>query len=118
MDDRTIEDGLAQSTETMARHYSKRADIAPKMERVAPVFEAEIERRPAKLSNRSEKSVKPSRSANLQSKNTNDFKKKNGAQRRNRTTDTRIFNPLLYQLSYLGIFGCGPGARSPKARTL
>ena len=28
--------------------------------------------------------------------------KKNGAQRRDRTTDTRIFNPLLYQLSYLG----------------
>ena len=28
---------------------------------------------------------------------------KNGAQRRDRTTDTRIFNPLLYQLSYLGI---------------
>ena len=27
----------------------------------------------------------------------------NGAQGRNRTTDTRIFNPLLYQLSYLGI---------------
>jgi hypothetical protein len=26
----------------------------------------------------------------------------NGAQRRNRTADTRIFNPLLYQLSYLG----------------
>ena len=26
-----------------------------------------------------------------------------GAQRRNRTTDTRIFNPLLYRLSYLGI---------------
>ena len=25
-----------------------------------------------------------------------------GAQGRNRTTDTRIFNPLLYQLSYLG----------------
>ncbi len=24
-----------------------------------------------------------------------------GGQRRNRTTDTRIFNPLLYQLSYL-----------------
>ena len=30
---------------------------------------------------------------------------KNGAQGRNRTTDTRIFNPLLYQLSYLGIHG-------------
>lgn len=27
-----------------------------------------------------------------------------GAQRRIRTTDTRIFNPLLYQLSYLGLF--------------
>jgi hypothetical protein len=26
----------------------------------------------------------------------------NGAQTRNRTTDTRIFNPLLYRLSYLG----------------
>ena len=26
-----------------------------------------------------------------------------GAQGRNRTTDTRIFNPLLYQLSYLGL---------------
>ena len=30
-----------------------------------------------------------------------------GAQGRNRTTDTRIFNPLLYQLSYLGIQGSG-----------
>ena len=28
--------------------------------------------------------------------------KNNGAQGRNRTTDTRIFSPLLYQLSYLG----------------
>ena len=28
-----------------------------------------------------------------------------GAQRRNRTTDTRIFNPLLYRLSYLGNAG-------------
>jgi hypothetical protein len=26
----------------------------------------------------------------------------NGAQRQNRTADTGIFNPLLYQLSYLG----------------
>jgi hypothetical protein len=34
----------------------------------------------------------------------NDFTaEKNGAQGRNRTSDTRIFNPLLYQLSYLGI---------------
>ena len=28
--------------------------------------------------------------------------KANGAQGRNRTTDTRIFSPLLYRLSYLG----------------
>ena len=26
----------------------------------------------------------------------------NGAQSRNRTSDTRIFSPLLYRLSYLG----------------
>ena len=31
----------------------------------------------------------------------------NGAQGRNRTTDTRIFSPLLYQLSYLGLAGSG-----------
>ena len=32
---------------------------------------------------------------------------KNGAQRRNRTTDTGIFSPLLYRLSYLGIIYYG-----------
>ena len=30
---------------------------------------------------------------------------KDGAQGRNRTTDTRIFSPLLYRLSYLGAAG-------------
>ncbi len=30
--------------------------------------------------------------------------KKKDAQSRNRTSDTRIFSPLLYQLSYLGIY--------------
>ncbi len=30
------------------------------------------------------------------------MKRANGARRRNRTTDTRIFSPLLYQLSYPG----------------
>ena len=30
--------------------------------------------------------------------------RKDGAQRRNRTTDTGIFSPLLYRLSYLGVF--------------
>ena len=33
-----------------------------------------------------------------------------GGQGRNRTTDTRIFSPLLYQLSYLA--GCGSRART------
>ena len=31
-----------------------------------------------------------------------------GAQGRNRTTDTRIFSPLLYQLSYLAARTEGP----------
>jgi hypothetical protein len=30
---------------------------------------------------------------------------KNGAEAQNRTADTRLFRPLLYQLSYLGIEG-------------
>ena len=33
--------------------------------------------------------------------------KMDGAQGRNRTNDTRIFSPLLYQLSYLGPTGSG-----------
>ena len=32
---------------------------------------------------------------------------RSGAQDRNRTSDTRIFNPLLYQLSYLGTWMSG-----------
>ena len=31
----------------------------------------------------------------------------NGGQGRNRTSDTRIFSPLLYQLSYLAVL-CAP----------
>jgi hypothetical protein len=34
-----------------------------------------------------------------------------GAQGRNRTSDTRIFSPLLYQLSYLGGFSGLPARR-------
>ena len=30
-----------------------------------------------------------------------------GGQGRNRTTDTRIFSPLLYRLSYLAMNGVG-----------
>ena len=36
----------------------------------------------------------------------------NGAQSRNRTSDTWIFSPLLYQLSYLGKFGDPERART------
>src|SRR5215470_14850237 len=38
-----------------------------------------------------------------------------GAQGRNRTTDTGIFSPLLYRLSYLGLPGrvCMPHGGSP-----
>ncbi len=35
-------------------------------------------------------------------KTSSDFNELSGAQSRNRTSDTRIFNPLLYRLSYLG----------------
>ena len=37
-----------------------------------------------------------------------DFVGLSGAQSRNRTSDTRIFNPLLYQLSYLGTVASEP----------
>jgi hypothetical protein len=40
----------------------------------------------------------------------------NGGLGRNRTTDTRIFNPLLYQLSYRAIaFECSPKLYSASA---
>ena len=35
------------------------------------------------------------------------MEEESGAQSRNRTSDTRIFNPLLYQLSYLGTVAMG-----------
>jgi hypothetical protein len=34
-----------------------------------------------------------------------DLERGNGGQGRNRTIDTRIFSPLLYQLSYLAVQG-------------
>ncbi len=39
---------------------------------------------------------------------------RDGAQGRNRTTDTRIFSPLLYQLSYLGLSRKGHGEKGEK----
>ena len=45
-----------------------------------------------------------------------DFQGKDGAQGRNRTSDTRIFSPLLYQLSYLGA-GAGESSLLPPPRS-
>ena len=39
--------------------------------------------------------------------------KLDGAQGRNRTTDTVIFSHVLYQLSYLGAGPCYEAARAP-----
>jgi hypothetical protein len=39
-----------------------------------------------------------------------------GGQGRNRTADTGIFNPLLYQLSYLAMVRCGAGKRREGSR--
>lgn len=38
----------------------------------------------------------------MKNEKNNDYNSLHGAQTRDRTTDTRIFSPLLYQLSYLG----------------
>jgi hypothetical protein len=47
------------------------------------------------------------------------FSERNGGQGRNRTTDTRIFSPLLYQLSYLAIDKAAPGRNAlAKGRVL
>ena len=40
------------------------------------------------------------------------FMELDGGQGRNRTTDTRIFSPLLYQLSYLALLSAGNRAGS------
>ena len=42
---------------------------------------------------------------------TRDFFEKLGGQERDRTADTRIFSPLLYQLSYLAPLGEMVGAQ-------
>lgn len=47
-DDRTIADALGQSTEAMARHYSKRANRKRKMSAVVASFDEELNRRRTK----------------------------------------------------------------------
>ena len=48
MDERTIADALGQKTLEMARHYAKRADLAPKMRGVVRSFDEELNRRKTK----------------------------------------------------------------------
>jgi hypothetical protein len=47
-----------------------------------------------------------------------EFSKKNGAQSRDRTSDTAIFNRMLYQLSYLGFRLSCQGRSSGERRLL
>ena len=47
-DERTIADALGQKTIEMARHYSKGADLKPKMRGVVASFDAELNRRRTK----------------------------------------------------------------------
>ena len=47
-DERTIADALGQKTIEMARHYSKGADLKPKMRKVVASFDAELNRRRTK----------------------------------------------------------------------
>ena len=54
-DDRTIADALGQSTEAMARHYSKRANRRQKMAKVVLSFDAELNKRGTKTVNLSSK---------------------------------------------------------------
>ncbi len=53
MDERTIADALGQKTIEMARHYSKGADLKPKMRGVVRSFEQELDKR------KQNKTVKP-----------------------------------------------------------
>jgi hypothetical protein len=62
-DERDIADALGQKTIEMARHYAKGADLRPKMRGMVKDFEAELNKRRTKLSNRSRESVKPQESA-------------------------------------------------------
>jgi len=59
LDDRYIADALSHTNETMARYYSKRASLAPRMKIVADTLAKEMAARGGKVSNRDEKSVKP-----------------------------------------------------------
>jgi hypothetical protein len=48
-DERTIADALGQKSESMARHYSRDADLTRKMETVVESFDAAENRRRTKV---------------------------------------------------------------------
>jgi integrase len=48
-DERTIADALGQKTIEMARHYSRGADLRPKMRGVAAAFDREVNERRTKV---------------------------------------------------------------------
>jgi len=58
-DERTIADYLGQRTIEMARHYSKGADLQPKMRHVAAEFEVELNKRRSPVVKPSQETVKP-----------------------------------------------------------
>jgi hypothetical protein len=82
-----------------AHRRPRRADRSRKMAAVVGNLDAEVKRRtstpPAEASN-------TCRFDRREVWKDREITRSDGAQGRSRTADTRIFNPLLYQLSYLG----------------
>lgn len=75
-----------------------------KYQRLAPLDE--VFRNAINLPSRDLRAEKVGKLSHLRRRKRRGFGGRNcgdGAQRRIRTTDTRIFSPLLYQLSYLGL---------------
>jgi site-specific recombinase XerD len=58
-DERTIADALGQKTIEMARHYSRGADLRPKMRGVVKAFDAELNKRRTEIVKLAGESVKP-----------------------------------------------------------
>jgi hypothetical protein len=94
----------------MAHHYSRDAKLAERNRETMDTYQNEIERR-ANAVKPFPKNVKPQNSEARQWANNSMISVVlSGARRRIWTADTRIFNPLLYQLSYPGT---GPWRSQP-----
>ena len=95
LDECRIADLLGQKTPPMARHYSRSANLADKNRETMATLEEENRRR-AESAKPSQKRVKPDRNETVMGRKLIHMSLLSGARGRNRTTDTRIFNPLLY----------------------